>query len=220
MTDAAKGTGLGSRQIQHSKTSALRRTDPGREMGGGVKRKPWVFYRWCGCVKKRTYDEKCKMQRTVYISYVFWTCFNQMLGKYAKHQHEPIKIRTKSRKKQPFNTKFYGQISVTRKNKQHLVGASNPIEKYWSNQTISPGFGVKIKKMFELPPPRTSVSALWGCWTLDSKDFFCSNLYKANQLFIRRYHRVMSHNKKRFSTGLGVINQIWFEFCFCKFCCK
>ena len=60
MTDAAQGTGLGSRQIQHSKTSALRRTDPGREMGGGVKRKPWGFLPMVWLCKKDTH-KRCKM---------------------------------------------------------------------------------------------------------------------------------------------------------------
>ena len=35
-----------------------------------------------------------------------------------------------------------------------VVGGLNPFEKYYSNWIISPIFGVKIQKMFELPPPR------------------------------------------------------------------
>ena len=36
----------------------------------------------------------------------------------------------------------------------YLVGGFNPSEKYQSNWKSSPIFGVKIPKIFELPPPR------------------------------------------------------------------
>ena len=44
----------------------------------------------------------------------------------------------------------------------NLVGGFNPFEKYESNWKYSPIFGVKIPKIFELPPPRNQH------WNLDA----------------------------------------------------
>ena len=48
----------------------------------------------------------------------------------------------------------------------HLVGGFNPSEKYSLNWIISRGIGVKIPKIFELPPPSHAIIALESsnCW--------------------------------------------------------
>ena len=51
----------------------------------------------------------------------------------------------------PRNT---GETSLELSMYLYLVGGLNPSEKYQSNWIISPGIGVKIPKIFELPPAR------------------------------------------------------------------
>jgi len=57
------------------------------------------------------------------------------------------KIGPNLKRKTTFQHKVLWANISHKKNKQHLVGASNPFEKHWSNWIISPGFGVKIKNV-------------------------------------------------------------------------
>ena len=62
-------------------------------------------------------------------------------------------------KEKPFPTPRKGStVKKAKRAKKKLVGGwTNPFEKNESNWKSSPSFGVKIPKLFELPPPRKPI---------------------------------------------------------------
>ena len=88
---------------------------------------------------------------------IYWysVCSRHVLNKSVFLNIWPPSEATVEKKKRALFVQMEAWIDgQTKAIYSNLVGGFNPSEKYQSNWIISPGFGMKIKKIFELPPGR------------------------------------------------------------------